>query len=64
MNDPTAEFDEDLEVWDQFITAVRWLRTNGHRPDLSLAGATAEALSEWVAEQVALHAAGQPPFEG
>lgn len=59
MNDPTPGIDEDLELWDQFITAVRWLRAHGHRPELTLTAAFEEALSEWIAEQAALHADGQ-----
>ena len=63
MNEPTPDIDEDLELWDQFITPVRWLHTHGHRPGLTLATAKQEALSEWIAEQVALHAADQPLFQ-
>ena len=56
MTPPIVEVDEDLEVWDQFVTTVRWLRANGHRPEVTLGLALQEALSEWVAEQAALHA--------
>lgn len=59
MNDDSSSIDEDLEVWDQFVTAVRWLRAHGHRPELTLAAAIEEALSEWIAEQAAIHAEGQ-----
>ena len=54
--------DAELEVWDQFITAVRWL-ARGPRSGLTLAEATEEALMSWVAEQAALENAGDP-FEG
>ena len=42
-----------LEVWEQFVTAVRWL-ARGPRPGLTLATATEEALMGWAAEQAAL----------
>ena len=56
------DVDEDLEVWDQFVTAVRWLRASRARPGLTLASATQEALSEWLAEQASLYS-GDKPFQ-
>jgi hypothetical protein len=50
---PEDDIDTELEVWDQFVTAVRWL-ARGPRPSLTLAVATEEALMGWVAEQAAL----------
>jgi hypothetical protein len=52
-NMPEEDIDTELEVWDQFVTAVRWL-ARGARPGLTLAVATEEALMGWVAEQAAL----------
>ena len=57
--DPTpapvsGDGDDDLEIWDQTLCAVRWLTTNA-RPDLTLQGALQEALIAWVGEQAALH---------
>ena len=66
MNPPSprinadVDVDEDLEVWDQFVTAVRWLRASRARPGLTLAAATQEALSGWVAEQASLYSRDQP----
>ena len=56
VDDPDIEleFDEDLEIWDQFVTAVRWLRRVGARPELTLQTATREALLAWVGEQSTL----------
>ena len=51
--------DPELEMWDQFITAVRWL-ARGPRPGLTLAEATEEALMGWVAEQAAGEHGSQP----
>lgn len=53
------DVDSELEVWDQFVTAVRWL-ARGPRPRLTLAMATEEALMAWVAEQAALEHGGDP----
>ena len=50
---PEDDIDTELEVWDQFVTAVRWL-ARGPRLGLTLATATEEALMGWVAEQAAL----------
>ena len=50
---PDDDIDTELEVWDQFVTAVRWL-ARGPRRGLTLATATEEALMGWVAEQAAL----------
>lgn len=47
------DIDDDLEAWDQFVTAVRCL-SRGSRPGLTLAEATQEALTGWVSEQAAL----------
>jgi len=58
-NMPDDEIDTELEVWDQFVTAVRWL-ARGPRPGLTLATATEEALMGWVAEQAALEHADAP----
>ena len=56
---PEDDVDTELEVWDQFVTAVRWL-ARGPRPGLTLAIATEEALMGWVAEQAALENASEP----
>lgn len=56
---PEDDIDPELEVWDQFVTAVRWL-ARGPRPGLTLAVATEEALMGWVAEQAALEHADRP----
>ena len=56
---PEDDVDTELEVWDQFVTAVRWL-ARGPRPGLTLAVATEEALMGWVAEQAALENASEP----
>jgi hypothetical protein len=56
---PDDEIDTELEVWDQFVTAVRWL-TRRSRPGLTLAGAIEEALMGWIAEQAALENVGDP----
>jgi hypothetical protein len=53
------DIDTELEVWDQFVTAVRWL-ARGPRPGLTLATATEEALMGWVAEQAALEHSDEP----
>ena len=53
------DIDTELEVWDQFVTAVRWL-ARGPRPGLTLAMATEEALMAWTAEQAALENASEP----
>ena len=58
-NMPNDDIDTELEVWDQFVTAGRWL-ARGPRPRLSLAVATEEALMGWVAEQAALEHLGVP----
>ena len=58
-NMPEDDIDTELEVWDQFVTAVRWL-ARGPRPGLTLAVATEEALMGWVAEQAALENASEP----
>ena len=50
---PEDDIDTELEVWDQFVTAVRWL-ARGPRRGLTLAVATEEALMGWVAEQAAV----------
>lgn len=52
-HDMHDDVDEDLEAWDQFVTAVRCL-SRGARPGLTLAEATQEALTAWVSEQAAL----------
>ncbi len=60
---PEDDIDTELEVWDQFVTAVRWL-ARGPRAGLTLATATEEALMGWVAEQAALeHASESFPRE-
>ena len=59
---PEADIDTELEVWDQFVAAVRWL-ARGPRAGLTLATATEEALMGWVAEQAALEH-GSEPFAG
>ena len=56
---PDDDIDTELEVWDQFVTAVRWL-ARGPRPGLTLAVANEEALMDWVAEQAALEHGGEP----
>ncbi|MCW2750385.1 MAG: hypothetical protein JWR83_1495 [Aeromicrobium sp.] len=56
---PDDDIDTELEVWDQFVTAVRWL-ARGPRPGLTMAIATEEALMGWVAEQAALEHASEP----
>ena len=56
---PEDDIDTELEVWDQFVTAIRWL-ARGPRPGLTLAVATEEALMGWVAEQAALENASEP----
>ena len=53
------DIDTELEVWDQFVTAVRWL-ARGPRPSLTLATATEEALMSWIAEQAGLEHASEP----
>lgn len=59
---PNDDVDTELEVWDQFVTAVRWL-ARGPRPGLTLAVATEEALISWAAEQAATEHASEP-FNG
>ncbi|MGD9795669.1 MAG: hypothetical protein AB7V43_19555 [Acidimicrobiia bacterium] len=56
---PEDHIDTELEVWDQFVTAVRWL-ARGPRPGLTLATATEEAFMGWTAEQAALEHASEP----
>ena len=56
---PEHDIDSELEVWDQFVTAVRWL-ARGPRPGLTLAVATEEALMAWAAEQAALEHGSEP----
>ena len=56
---PDDDIDTELEVWDQFVTAVRWL-ARGPRQDLTMAIATEEALMAWVAEQAALEHESEP----
>jgi hypothetical protein len=58
-----GEVDEDLEVWDQFVTAVRHLSRRS-RPGLTLAEAMQEALTAWVGEQAALANQDQPFNQG
>lgn len=58
--DADPDVDEDLEVWDQFVTAVRWLRNSQARPELTLVEATREAFSGWVAEQASLYSRDEP----
>jgi hypothetical protein len=58
-NDMPDDVDEDLEAWDQFVTAVRCLSQNS-RPGLTLALATQEALTAWVSEQSALANRDEP----
>jgi hypothetical protein len=62
QNMPNDDVDTELEVWDQFVTAVRWL-ARGPRPGLTLAVATEEALISWAAEQAAMEHASEP-FNG
>ena len=52
------DIDTELEVWDQFVNAVRWL-ARGPRTGLTIATATEEALMGWVAEQAALEHASE-----
>lgn len=54
------DIDEDLEAWDQFVTAVRCLSRRS-RPGLTLAEAMQEAVTSWVSEQASL-ANGDRPF--
>ena len=56
---PEDDIDTELEVWDQFVTAVRWL-ARGPRPDLTVGIAFEEALMGWVAEQAALEHGSEP----
>ena len=56
---PEDDIDTELEVLDQFVTAIRWL-ARGPRPGLTLAVATEEALMGWVAEQAELENASEP----
>jgi hypothetical protein len=49
----TPAIDDDLELWDHFVTVVRWLRESGRAPDLTLPIALRDALDGWLAEQVA-----------
>ena len=58
-NMPDDDIDTELEVWDQFVTAVRWL-ARGPRSGLTLSTATEEALMGWVAEQAALEHGSEP----
>jgi len=58
-NMPGDDIDTELEVWDQFVTAVRWL-ARGPRRGLTLAVAMEEALMSWTAEQAALEHGGDP----
>jgi hypothetical protein len=53
MNPIVPDIDEDLELWDQFVQVVRWLRESGRAPDLTLPMALRDALDGWIAEQVA-----------
>ena len=57
-NMPDDDIDTELEVWDQFVTAVRWL-ARGPRPGLTMAIASEEALMAWIAEQAALEHADE-----
>ena len=60
MNHTTiGPVDEDLELHDQLVNAVRYLQTAG-RPDLTLRIAFQEAIGGWLAEQAALHHRDQP----
>jgi hypothetical protein len=54
------DVDDDLEVWDQVVCAVRWLRASGQRPDLTFPAAVREALVDWLGEQAALHHQDEP----
>ena len=54
-------FDEDLEIWDQFAAAVRWLAVNS-RPGLTYRTAISEAVTAWIGEQAAL-AHNDEPFQ-
>ena len=56
---PEDDIDTELEVWDQFVTAVRWL-ARGPRAGLTLAMAMEEALMSWTSEQAALEHADLP----
>lgn len=59
MNHPHLfAVDEDLELWDQFVTAVRWLQTNT-RPELTMRQAMQEALDGWIAEHAAIDNGGR-----
>jgi hypothetical protein len=61
MDDADADFfDLDLEVWDQLVCAVRWLRRSNARPELTLRLALEEALTGWVGEQAVLHHRDEP----
>ena len=53
VNEP-VDIDEDLELHDQLVAAVRYLRRH-HRPDLTLPVAWQEALGGWLAEQAVLY---------
>ena len=60
MTDTTTDqVDEDLELHDQLVNAVRYLHAAG-RPDLTLRLAFQEAIGGWLAEQAALHHRDQP----
>ena len=59
MTDITDPVDEDLELHDQLVNAVRYLHAAG-RPDLTLRLAYQEAIGGWLAEQSALHHRDQP----
>ena len=56
---PDDHIDEDLEVWDQFVAAIRHLARTS-RPGLTMAEATQEALLGWVAEQSTTANRGRP----
>ena len=49
-----VDIDEDLELHDQLVAAIRYLR-HRHRRDLTLQEAMHEALGGWLAEQAALY---------
>ena len=51
----SVDIDEDLELHDQLVAAVRYLRGHRHRRDLTLQEAMHEALGGWLAEQAALY---------
>ena len=61
-HDMHDDVDEDLEAWDQFVTAVRCL-SRGARPGLTLAEATQEALTAWTSEQAALTKTAPSPSD-